>query len=47
MSYTSGARLVANNQVGMTSAEIEGIGPGTAIQFRYQLGMSGNIKIKD
>nr|YP_010021255.1 ribosomal protein S13 [Malania oleifera]QOI73971.1 ribosomal protein S13 [Malania oleifera] len=47
MSYISGARSVADKQVRIASTKIDGIGPKKAIQFRYRLGISGNIKIKE
>nr|UVF28756.1 ribosomal protein S13 [Saurauia tristyla] len=49
MSYISGARSVdnANKQVRIASTTIDGIGPKKAIQIRYRLGISGNIKIKE
>ena len=47
MSYISGARLVADEQVRIASTKMDGIGPKKAIQVRYRLGISGNIKIKE
>ena len=47
MSYISGARSVADKQVRIASTKIDGIGPKKAIQVRYRLGISGNIKIKE
>lgn len=47
MSYISGARSVADEQVRIASTKIDGIGPKKAIQVRYRLGISGNIKIKE
>ena len=47
MSYISGARSVADKQVRIASTQIDGIGPKKAIQVRYRLGISGNIKIKE
>jgi len=47
MLYISGARLVADEQVRIASTKIDGIGPKKAIQVRYRLGISGNIKIKE
>nr|WRX05884.1 ribosomal protein S13 [Rehmannia glutinosa] len=47
MLYISGARLVADKQVRIASTKIYGIGLKKAIQVRYRLGISGNIKIKE
>ena len=47
MPYISGARSVADKQVRIASTKIDGIGPKKAIQVRYRLGISGNIKIKE
>ncbi|KAK4707068.1 hypothetical protein R3W88_033366 [Solanum pinnatisectum] len=47
MLYISGARLVGNEQVRIGSTKIDGIRPKKAIQVRYRLGISGNIKIKE
>ena len=47
MSYISGARSVDDEQVRIASTKIDGIGPKKAIQVRYRLGISGNIKIKE
>jgi small subunit ribosomal protein S13 len=47
MSYISGARLLPDEQVRIASTKIHGIGPKKAIQLCYQLGISGNIKIKE
>nr|YP_009306143.1 ribosomal protein S13 [Corchorus olitorius]AOO95978.1 ribosomal protein S13 [Corchorus olitorius] len=47
MSYISGTRLVDDKQVRIASTKIYGIGPKKAIQVRYRLGISGNIKIKE
>ena len=47
MLYISGARLVGDEQVRIASTKIDGIGPKKAIQVRYRLGISGNIKIKE
>nr|QKE23997.1 ribosomal protein S13 [Schnabelia oligophylla] len=47
MFYISGARLVADKQVRIASTKIYGIGLQKAIQVRYRLGISGNIKIKE
>uniref|UniRef100_K4D8U2 Small ribosomal subunit protein uS13m n=1 Tax=Solanum lycopersicum TaxID=4081 RepID=K4D8U2_SOLLC len=47
MLYISGARLVGDEQVRIASTKIVGIGPKKAIQVRYRLGISGNIKIKE
>nr|UTT74622.1 ribosomal protein S13 [Erythropalum scandens] len=47
MSYISGARSVADKQVRIASTKIYGIGPKKAIQIRYRLGISGNIKRKE
>nr|P15758.2 RecName: Full=Small ribosomal subunit protein uS13m; AltName: Full=Ribosomal protein S13, mitochondrial [Oenothera berteroana]pir/R3OB3M/ ribosomal protein S13 - evening primrose mitochondrion [Oenothera villaricae] len=45
MSYISGARLVADEQVRIASTKMDGIGPKKAIQVRSRLG--GNIKRKE
>ena len=45
MSYISGARSVADEQVRIASTD--GIGPKKAIQVRYRLGIFGNIQKKD
>ena len=45
MSYISGARSVADEQVRIASTD--GIGPKKAIQVRYRLGIFGNIKKKE
>ncbi|KAI5638812.1 hypothetical protein M9H77_00519 [Catharanthus roseus] len=47
MLYISGARSVADEQVRIASTKIDGIGPKKAIQVRYRLGISGNIKINE
>nr|YP_010722493.1 ribosomal protein S13 [Cuminum cyminum]WDV16687.1 ribosomal protein S13 [Cuminum cyminum] len=47
MLYISGARSVADKQVRIASTKMYGIGPKKAIQVRYRLGISGNIKIKE
>ena len=47
MSYISGARSVADEQVRIASTKMDGIGPKKAIQVQYRLGISGNIKIKE
>nr|QTC08364.1 ribosomal protein S13 [Coriandrum sativum]QYA18061.1 ribosomal protein S13 [Apium leptophyllum] len=47
MLYISGARSVAEKQVRIASTKMYGIGPKKAIQVRYRLGISGNIKIKE
>nr|AAQ15140.1 RPS13 [Colchicum persicum] len=47
MSYISGASLVPDEQVRIASTKIPGIGPKKAIQVRYRLGISGNIKMKE
>ena len=47
MSYISGARSVDDEQVRIASSKIDGIGPKKAIQVRYRLGISWNIKIKE
>ena len=47
MLYISGARLVGDEQVRIASTKIDGIGPKKAIQVRYRLGISGNIKIHE
>nr|UNA62791.1 ribosomal protein S13 [Oenothera villaricae]CAA38280.1 ribosomal protein S13 [Oenothera berteroana] len=45
MSYISGARSVADEQVRIASTKMDGIGPKKAIQVRSRLG--GNIKRKE
>nr|CAD19554.1 ribosomal protein S13 [Xerophyllum tenax] len=47
MSYISGARLVPDEQVRIASTKMDGIGPKKAIQVRYRLGISGNIKMNE
>nr|YP_006280931.1 ribosomal protein S13 [Spirodela polyrhiza]AFI54941.1 ribosomal protein S13 [Spirodela polyrhiza] len=47
MSYISGAKSVPDEQVRIASTKIEGIGPKKAIQVRYRLGISGNIKMNE
>ncbi|EPS74680.1 hypothetical protein M569_00055 [Genlisea aurea] len=47
MFYISGARLVDDKQVRIASTKIVGLGHKKAIQVRYRLGISGNIKIKE
>nr|WBN94521.1 ribosomal protein S13 [Rhodiola sacra] len=44
MSYISRAGSVADEQVRIASTKMDGIGPKKAIQVRYRLGISGNIK---
>ena len=47
MSYISGARSVPDEQVRIASTKMDGIGPKKAIQVRYRLGISGNIKMNE
>ena len=47
MSYISGARLLPDEQVRIASTKMDGIGPKKAIQLRYRLGISGNIKMNE
>ncbi|BAT16910.1 Os12g0424300 [Oryza sativa Japonica Group] len=47
MSYISGARSLADEQVRIASTKMDGIGPKKAIQLRYRLGISGNIKMNE
>ncbi len=47
MSYISGAKSVPDEQVRIASTKMEGIGPKKAIQVRYRLGISGNIKMNE
>nr|CAD91305.1 mitochondrial ribosomal protein RPS13 [Telipogon pogonostalix] len=47
MSYISGARSVPDEKVRIASTKMDGIGPKKAIQIRYQLGISGNIKMNE
>jgi len=47
MSYISGARSLPDEQVRIASTKMDGIGPKKAIQLRYRLGISGNIKIHE
>nr|ARX11155.1 ribosomal protein S13 [Triantha glutinosa]QKO27374.1 ribosomal protein S13 [Tofieldia coccinea] len=47
MSYISGARSVPDEQVRIASRKMVGIGPKKAIKVRYQLGISGNIKMNE
>nr|WMV02158.1 ribosomal protein S13 [Gastrodia peichatieniana] len=48
-SYISGARSrsVPDEQVRIASTKMDGIGPKKAIQVRYRLGISGNIKMNE
>lgn len=47
MSYMSGAKSVPHEQVRIASTKMDGIGPKKAIQVRYRLGISGNIKMNE
>nr|CAD91249.1 mitochondrial ribosomal protein RPS13 [Aa paleacea] len=47
MSYISGARSVPDSKVRIASTKMDGIGPQKAIQVRYRLGISGNIKMNE
>jgi len=47
MLYISGARSVPDEQVRIASTKMNEIGPKKAIQVRYQLGISGNIKLNE
>ena len=47
MSYISGARSLPDEQVRIASTKMDGIGPKKAIQLRYRLGISGNIKMNE
>lgn len=47
MLYISGARLVPDEQVRISSTKMDGIGPKKAIQLCYRLGLSGKIKINE
>nr|QKO27356.1 ribosomal protein S13 [Evodianthus funifer]QKO27357.1 ribosomal protein S13 [Dianthoveus cremnophilus]QKO27358.1 ribosomal protein S13 [Thoracocarpus bissectus] len=47
MSYISGAKSVPDEQVRIASTKMDGIGPKKAIQVRYRLGISGNIKMNE
>nr|YP_010035128.1 ribosomal protein S13 [Euonymus alatus]QOX10151.1 ribosomal protein S13 [Euonymus alatus] len=47
VSYISGARSVADEQVRIASTKMDGIGPKKAIQVRCRLGISENIKRKE
>lgn len=47
MSYISGARSVPDEKVRIASTRMDGIGPKKAIQVRYRLGISGNIKMNE
>ena len=47
MSYISGARSFPDEQVRIASTKMDGIGPKKAIQLRYRLGISRNIKMNE
>ncbi|KAF7084172.1 hypothetical protein CFC21_087851 [Triticum aestivum] len=47
MSYISRARSLPDEQVRIASTKMDGIGPEKAIQLRYRLGISGNIKMNE
>nr|ULQ69759.1 ribosomal protein S13 [Mayaca fluviatilis]ULQ69783.1 ribosomal protein S13 [Mayaca fluviatilis] len=41
------ARSLPDSQVKIASTKMDGIGPKKAIQLRYRLGISGNIKMNE
>jgi small subunit ribosomal protein S13 len=47
MSYIGGARSVPDEKVRIASTKMAGIGPKKAIQVRYRLGISENIKMNE
>jgi small subunit ribosomal protein S13 len=47
MLYISGARSLPDEQVRIALTKMDGIGPKKAIQLRYRLGISGNIKMNE